>query len=190
MIAVTVIVVILALIAGYCVALYNGLIRERNQVKLAWSNIDVLLAQRHDELPKLVDVCKRYMQHEQQTLGQVVQARSAVDAARTANNVSGVSAAEDSLRAGLAKLFAVAENYPNLKANEMFAALQSRISALETAIADRREVYNDAVNSLNVRIETFPDVLIAGLFGFVPAHPLKFSAEQTADVDLAAAFAK
>ena len=190
MIAVTVIVVILALIAGYCVALYNGLIRVRNEVKLAWSNIDVLLAQRHDELPKLVDVCKRYMQHEQQTLEQVVKARSAVDAARTANSVSGVSTAEGSLRAGLAQLFAVAENYPNLKADEMFATLQSRISALETAIADRREVYNDAVNALNVRIETFPDALVAGLFGFVPAHPLKFPAEQTADVDLAAAFAK
>ena len=82
MIAVTVTIAILALIAGYFVALYNGLIRERNQVKLAWSNIDVLLAQRHDELPKLVDVCKHYMQHEQQTLEQAVQARSAVDTAR------------------------------------------------------------------------------------------------------------
>ncbi len=190
MIAVTVTGVVLILIVGYFVALYNGLVRVRNQVTLAWSNIDVLLVQRHDELPKLVDVCKRYMQHEQQTLEQVVTARSAIDAARTANSVAGVSAAEDSLRASLAKLYAVAENYPNLKANELFATLQSRISALETAIADRREIYNDAVNSLNVRIETFPDGLVAGLFGFVPAHPLKFAAAQTADVDLAAAFAK
>lgn len=190
MIAVTATLAILILIVGYFIALYNGLVRVRNQVKLAWSNIDVLLVQRHDELPKLVDVCKHYMQHEQQTLDQVITARSAVDAARTANNVSGVSTAEDSLRSGLAKLYAVAENYPNLKANESFAALQSRISALETAIADRREIYNDAVNSLNVRVETFPDVVVAGLFGFVPAHPLKFTADQTADVNLAAAFAR
>ena len=190
MIAVTVTFAILILIVGYFVTLYNGLVRVRNQVKLAWSNIDVLLVQRHDELPKLVDVCKRYMQHEQQTLEQVIQARSAVDTARTANNVSGVSAAEDSLRSGLAHLYAVAENYPNLKANELFTTLQSRISALETAIADRREIYNDAVNALNVRVETFPDVLVASLFGVAPAHPLKFTTGQTADVDLATAFAK
>ena len=190
MIGITVFWVILALLAGYLVTLYNGLVRVRNAVKLTWSNIDVLLAQRHDELPKLVDVCKRYMQHEQQTLEQVVKARSAIDAARSTNNVSGVSAGEAALRAGLANLYAVAENYPNLKANEMFATLQARISALETAIADRREIYNDAVNALNVRIETFPDALIAGLLRFDRASLLKFSAAQTADVELSAAFAK
>ncbi len=190
MIGVTVFFVTAALLIGYAITLYNGLVRVRNEVKLTWSNIDVLLAQRHDELPKLVDVCKRYMQHEQQTLEQVVRARAGVDAARNANNVAAVSTAEGALRTGLANLYAVAERYPDLKANELFRTLQGRISALETAIADRREMYNDAVNALNVRIETFPDTIIAGLCHFQAASMLKFSAEQTADVDLSLAFGK
>jgi LemA protein len=190
MIATTVFVVILALLFGYAVTLYNGLVRARNEVKLTWSNIDVLLVQRHDELPKLVDVCKRYMQHEQQTLEQVIRARAGVDSAREANNVAAVSSAEGALRTGLANLFAVAERYPDLKANELFRTLQGRISALETAIADRREMYNDAVTALNVRIETFPDAVIAGLCHFQQASTLKFSAAQTADVDLGLAFGK
>lgn len=190
MIATTVFVVILALLFGYAVTLYNGLVRARNEVKLTWSNIDVLLVQRHDELPKLVDVCKRYMQHEQQTLEQVIRARAGVDSAREASNVAAVSTAEGALRTGLANLFAVAERYPDLKANEMFRTLQGRISALETAIADRREVYNDAVTALNVRIETFPDAVIADLCHVQQASTLKFSAAQTADVDLGLAFGK
>lgn len=189
MIGVTVFVVLLVLLFGYATTLYNGLVRARNEVKLTWSNIDVLLTQRHDELPKLVDVCKRYMQHEQQTLEQVIKARSDIDIARHANNVPGVSSAEESLRTGLTKLYAVAENYPNLKANEIFITLQSRISALETAIADRREVYNDAVNTLNVRTETFPDAIIAAMFHFEHANMLKFSAAQTSDVDIGKVFA-
>ncbi len=190
MIGVTVFLATAALLAGYGITLYNGLVRARNEVKLTWSNIDVLLAQRHDELPKLVDVCKRYMQHEQQTLDQVTQARAGVDAARSANNVAAVSHAEGALRTGLANLYAVAERYPDLKANEMFRTLQGRISAIETAIADRREMYNDAVNTLNVRIETFPDTLIAGMCHFQAASMLKFDSAQTADVDLGLAFAR
>lgn len=188
-IGVTVFIVLAGLLFGYAVMLYNGLVRARNEVKLSWSNIDVLLIQRHDELPKLVDVCKRYMQHEQNTLEQVIKARADIDLARHANNVSGVSVAEGALRTGLSRLYAVAENYPNLKANEMFIALQSRISALETAIADRREIYNDAVNTLNVRTETFPDAIIASMFHFEQASMLKFSAAQTSDVDIGKAFA-
>lgn len=188
MIGVTIFLVASALLIGYAITLYNGLVRVRNEVKLTWSNIDVLLVQRHDELPKLVDVCKRYMQHEQQTLEQVTRARAGVDTARQANNVAGVSAAEGALRTGLANLYAVAERYPDLKANDMFRTLQGRISALETSIADRREMYNDAVNTLNVRIETFPDALIAGMCHFQTASMLKFSAQQTADVDLGLAF--
>jgi LemA protein len=174
--------------AGYAATLYNGLVRVRNGVKLAWSNIDVLLVQRHDELPKLIEVCKGYMQHERQTLEAVARARSNVEGARSAGNIPSVSLAESALRSGLASLYAVAERYPDLKANELFRNLQTRITALETAIADRREVYNDAVNALNVRLETVPDVLIARLCGFTPAAMLKFTAAQTSDIDLKPAF--
>jgi LemA protein len=175
-------------LAGYLIGVYNGLVRVRAAVKLAWSNIDVLLAQRHDELPKLVEVCRQYMQYEGATLERVMHARSGVDAARSSGNVAALGAAEQELRSGLSGLYAVAENYPQLKANEPFKHLQDRISALETAIADRREVYNDAVNTNNVRIAAFPDVLIAGLGNFPEAQLLHLQPGQTADVDLRAAF--
>jgi LemA protein len=176
------------IVVGYAIIIYNGLVRVRNEIKLTWSNIDVLLVQRHDELPKLVEVCKGYMQHERDTLERVVRARTDVEGARSSGNVASVSVAEGALRSGLSNLFAVAERYPDLKANDLFKNLQTRISALETAIADRRESYNDAVNAQNTRIETFPDVLIARQFGFVAAPLLKFSASQTSDVDLKLAF--
>jgi LemA protein len=178
---------LLALI-GYLAGVYNGLVRVRAAVKLAWSNIDVLLAQRHDELPKLIEVCRQYMQYEGTTLERVMRARAGVDAARSSGNVAGVAAAEQELRSGLSGLYAVAENYPQLKASEPFKHLQERISALETAIADRREIYNDAVNTNNVRIAAFPDVLIAGLGNFPEAQLLHLQSSQTADVDLKAAF--
>ncbi|HEX8755095.1 MAG TPA: LemA family protein, partial [Steroidobacteraceae bacterium] len=150
-------VLLVVLLIGYSITIYNGLVRARNEVKLAWSNIDVLLVQRHDELPKLIEVCKRYMQHERETLERVTQARSQVDTARQSGNVTSVNAAEGALRSGLVNLYAVAERYPDLKADSLFRNLAARISALETAIADRREIYNDAVNAQNVRIQTFPD---------------------------------
>ena len=179
---------VLIVLIGYAVTIYNGLVRVRNGVKLAWSNIDVLLVQRHDELPKLIAVCKGSMQHERETLESVARARTGVEVARTAGNVASVSVAEGALRSGLSSLYAVAERYPDLKANDLFRNLQSRISALETAIADRREIYNDAVNALNVRLETFPDSLVARPFAFRPAAMLQFSAAQTGDIDLKPAF--
>lgn len=179
----------LTLILGvYGIVLYNNLVRVRNEVKLAWSNIDVLLVQRHEELPKLIEVCKGYMRHEQETLERVIRARAQVDTARGAGNIASVSVAEGALRSGLSGLYAVAEHYPELKANTLFQNLQGRISALETAIADRREVYNDAANAQNVRIETFPDAIVASWFGFTNARLLKFTAEQTSDVDVRLAF--
>jgi LemA protein len=183
-------VLLVVLLIGYTVTIYNGLVRTRNEVKLAWSNIDVLLAQRHDELPKLIEVCKRYMQHERETLERVTQARSQVDAARQSGDIGSVSAAEGAMRSGLASLYAVAERYPELKADTIFRNLAARISALETAIADRREIYNDAANAQNIRIETFPDAIIAGMFDFSSARLLKFDAAQTADVDVGLAFSK
>jgi LemA protein len=188
MIALIVCGFIAVLFIGYAVVIYNGLVRVRNEVRLSWANIDVLLVQRHDELPKLIEVCKGYMQHERATLETVVRARANVEGARSTGNVASVSVAEGTLRNGLTHLYAVAERYPDLKANDLFKNLQTRISALETAIADRREVYNDAVTAQNVRLETFPDMFIARHFNFAAAPLLKFSASETSDVDLRPAF--
>src|SRR5579871_6956887 len=103
---------IVVAVLGYLIGVYNGLVRVRAAVKLAWSNIDVLLAQRHDELPKLVEVCRQYMQYERDTLERVMKARAGVDEARSSGNVNSVGAAERELRSGLNGLYAVAERYP------------------------------------------------------------------------------
>jgi len=190
MIAGLVFVFLLVVAFGYLVGVYNGLVRVRAAVKLAWANIDVLLVQRHDELPKLVEVCRQYMQYEGDTLERVMRARAGVDGARSAGNLSSLGAAERELRSGLSGLYAVAEGYPELEASEPFLHLQQRISGLETAIADRREVYNDAVNTLNVRIDAFPDLLVARFGDFPAAKLLHFTSAERADVDLKAAFSR
>jgi len=172
----------------YAVTMFNNFVRLKNNVAQAWSNIDVLLKQRHDELPKLVDACRQYMQHERGVLEKVTQARAAVHSAREAGDVGSLGAAETELRAGLARLFAVAENYPELRANENFQHLQDRISQLEAQIADRREFYNDIVNANNTRIEQFPDNVIATLFRFEEKPLLRFKEEEIRDVNVKALF--
>jgi LemA protein len=172
----------------YLVRIYNGLVVLRENVRKAWANIDVLLTQRHDELPKLVETCKRYMSYERETLERVMHARASVFQAQGKQDVAAVGAAEQQLREGLGRLFAVAENYPDLKADESFRHLQSRITGLEESIADRRELYNEAVNLNNIRIGTFPDLVVAGLFDFKPASLLEFTEEQKRDVNLGALF--
>lgn len=177
-----------AAIIMYGVTIYNNLVSLKHQVSKAWSNIDVLLKQRHDELPKLVETCKQYMKHEQETLEKVMQARSAVASAREKGDVSSLGPAETQLRFGLGNLFALAEAYPDLKANDNFKHLQQRISGLEEAIADRREFYNESVNANNVRIEQFPDVIVARFLNFKERDLLEFSEEETRDVDVKALF--
>jgi len=181
----------LALVTGllYAVVLYNRLVSLKHNVSKAWANIDVLLVQRHDELPKLVDVCREYMGYEQKTLEKVMQARAAVADARERRDLPALGRAEGALRLGLGGVYAVAENYPDLKADASFAHLQDRITALENAIADRREYYNESVNLNNVRIEQFPDVLIARRFGFGPFQLLEFDERRKADVRVRALFA-
>lgn len=174
----------LAALAVYATTLYNNLVFLKHNVDKAWSNIDVLLKQRHDELPKLVEICKQYMQYEQETLDKVILARSAVSSAREQGDIVALGAAETQLRLGLGNLFALAEAYPDLKANDNFQHLQTRISGLENAIADRREFYNESVNLNNIRIEQFPDVLIARNLNFGPKQLLEFSEEQTKDIDM------
>jgi len=175
---------LLVVASVYVVRIYNGLVGLRENVRKAWSNIDVLLTQRHDELPKLVETCKRYMQYEQETLERVMQARSAVFKAQGKGDVTALGAAEQQLREGLGRLFAVAENYPDLKADQGFRHLQTRISQLEESIADRRELYNEAVNLNNIRVQTFPDLIVARLFEFRQSPLLEFTEEQKRDVDL------
>jgi LemA protein len=190
MITLAILAFLLIALFAYAIGLYNGLVRVGASVKLAWSNIDVLLVQRHDELPKLVEVCRQYMQYERDTLERVVKARTSVDEARSSGNVNSLGTAEQELRTGLNGLYAVAERYPDLKANDAFRQLQARISALETAIADRREVYNDSANANNVRLKTFPDMLVASFGDFHPAKLLEFLNDEKSDVDVKAMFAR
>jgi LemA protein len=182
--------VILSVVFIYAVFTYNRLVGLKHGVGKAWANINVLLKQRHDELPKLVDACRQYMQFEQDTLEKVMQARNRVSQARERHDITALGEAESALRMGLEHLFAVAEAYPELKTNETFLHLQARITGLEDAIADRREFYNDSANLNNVAIEQFPDVIIAQLTGFGPFRLLKFSSKETSDVDVTTLFKK
>ncbi len=187
-VSVIVTLAVLAALVVYFITIYNNLVSLRENVKKSWSNIDVLLKQRHEELPKLVDTCKQYMEYERDTLERVMKARAAVSSAQASGNMEALGKTETELRAGLGRLFAVAEEYPELKANESFQHLQARISALEESIADRREFYNESVNLNNIRIAQFPDLIVAGIFNFGEADLLEFSEEETKDVDVKALF--
>jgi LemA protein len=180
--------VLVFIVLIYGIISYNRLVVLRNNVKKAWGNIDVLLKQRHDELPKLVTVCKEYMQYEQATLERVISARGRVAQARAAGDMGALGVAEGALRAGLGQLFALVENYPELKANENFQHLQARITGLENAIADRREFYNESVNINNIAIEVFPDLMMARLFDFKTFDLLQFERGEIQDVDVRALF--
>jgi LemA protein len=165
----------------YLVMLYNGLVRLRNDNDKAWANIDVLLKQRHDELPKLIETCKGYMQYEQATLQKVVEARNAFS---KAGSVTEKAQADNMITGALKSLFALSESYPDLKANNNFMQLQSRISELEEKIADRREFYNDDVNTYNIRIQELPDVFIAGIMGLKRRDLFKVAEADRADVEV------
>jgi LemA protein len=187
-VTISVLLFLVAVIVIWAIIMYNGLVVLKHNVSQAWSNIDVLLKQRHDELPKLVETAKQYMQYEQETLEKVMRARSAVRGAQDRGDLDALGTAEGQLRAGLMDFYAVAEAYPDLKANTSFQHLQQRISGLENMIADRREFYNASVNINNVRIEQFPDVLIAQLFRFRPFKLLTFREDEIKDVDLKSLF--
>lgn len=177
-----------AVLFFYGVMLYNGLVRLKHEVSKSWANIDVLLKQRHEELPKLVDVCRHYSQFEHDTLSRVMEARAMLSEAARAANVGRIGELEGQLRSLTGQIFAVAEAYPELKADAQYSHLALRITQLEDSIADRRELYNEAVNLNNVRIEQFPDVVIASLFSFRPAKPLRFAEAEKRDVDVNALF--
>jgi len=179
-----VVLTILAVGVVWAVIIYNSLVSVKHNVSKAWSNIDVLLKQRHEELPKLVETCKQYRQFEQETLQRVTEARARVQDARIRQDIPALGQAETMLRAGLGNILATVEAYPELKTAETFQHLLARITGLENAIADRREFYNDSVNVNNVRIEQFPDVIIARLLGFGEFQLLQFASSEKRDVDV------
>jgi LemA protein len=161
-------------LAVYVAMIFNGLIGLKNDVARAWANIDILLKQRHDELPRLVEVCKGYMNYECDALEKITQARGLY---RQTGSVIDKAEADKNTTAALNGLFAVAEKYPDLKANQNFLELQKRITDLENGIADRREYYNDSVNTLNIRMQQFPDTFIASFMSLRPVS--MFKVEET-----------
>jgi len=165
----------------FTIIIYNGLVALKNNIKQNWSNIDVLLKQRYDELPKLIKVCEGYMQHEQKTLEAVVKARSLVNSAQgDEKKLEAQNALSDTLKS----LFMVVESYPDLKADAGFRQLGNRISELEDQIADRRELLNASVTIYNTRLEQFPDVLIARAFNFESRTLWKIDPAHRRDVEV------
>lgn len=165
----------------YFVLIYNGLIRLSNNIEKAWANIDVILKQRHDEIPNLVRVCEGYMKYEKDALLRITQARTAC---LNTNSVGESSLAESGLTQALKTLFAVAEKYPELKANNNFMHLQNRVSYLEGQIADRREFYNDSVNNYNIRINQIPDTFVARSCCMKEKEMFKINPEERSNVNV------
>jgi LemA protein len=168
-------------ITFFLISTYNILVRMGNDTGKAWANIDVILKQRHDELPKLIEVCNSYMTYERETLEALTKARTAY---RDSVSVEDKAKAENVITGALGKLFAVAENYPELKANREFQHVQTRISALENTIADRREFYTDSVNLYNIRIAQVPDMWVAQQMGFEARALLAVPQNEREDVPL------
>jgi LemA protein len=179
-------VAIVVLLLLWVVGLYNALVTLRNRFKNAFAQIDVQLKRRYDLIPNLVETAKGYLRHERETLEAVVAARNrAVTAEQAAAARPGdpeamrqLTAAEAGLTAGLGKLFALAEAYPDLKANQTMAQLMEELASTENRIAFARQAYNDAVMQYNTRRETFPSVLLAGPFGFAAAQLWEIEAPQ------------
>lgn len=159
-----VLIVIAVIVVGYVVMIYNGLVTLRQRTEEAWSDIDVQLKRRYDLIPNLIETVKGYASHEKEVFENVTKARSA---AMGAQGVEGQAAAENMLSGTLKSLFAVAESYPDLKANENFIELQRELTDTENKIQASRRFYNSTIMALNTKIEVFPSNLIAGNFGFV-----------------------
>jgi LemA protein len=148
------------------VGIYNALVVLRNRVKNSWSQIDVQLKRRHDLIPNLVETAKGYMKHENETFVKVTEARSKAMNAGSGGSVKDIGAAEADLSGSLAKLLLTVENYPELKANQNFLALQEELTSTENKIAFSRQAYNDDVMMFNNKIEMFPSSIVAGMFNF------------------------
>jgi LemA protein len=173
-------------LAGVWFSIYNSLVALKNAMARSWANIDVLLKQRHDELPKLVKTCEGYMQHERAIFDKLSEARGAL---LRAQSVGQRAEAENLLTKALGGIFAVAEAYPDLKANQGFLQLQTRISEVESQIADRREFYNDTAATFNTRLGQIPDKWVASWLDFTPADLFRAAPEDREDVEIKFAMA-
>jgi len=173
-------IVVIGLVS-YLFSIYNGLILVKNNVKKAWANIDVLLMQRSDEIPKLIETVKAFVKHEKNMIDKVLDARKLY---LGSNTVGEKAVADDQLSGALKSLFALSENYPELKSNENFIQFQNRISSIEDDIADRREFYNDSVNNFNIRIESAPDVIVANYMGLKEQEMFEVPESKKEDVEI------
>lgn len=169
------------LFVGFIVSIYNRLVAGRNQVENGWRQIDVQLRRRHDLIPNLVEVVKDYMSYEKGTLEAVINARNGAVAAQEGGDRAGQIAAEGALGGALGKMFALFENYPDLKANQNVGQLQEELTSTENRIAFARQHYNDSVMGQNTRVESFPANMVAGSFGF-DRHPYFETPEETREV--------
>ena len=174
---ITLIVVGVLVLAG--IAVYNGLVNKKVETENAWSQIDVQLKRRHDLIPNLVETVKGYATHEKETLEKVVQARNQ---AVSAQGVAGHAQAENQLTGALRSLFAVAEAYPDLKANQNFSALQEELTATENRIGFARQHYNDVVGQYNTALQRFPGNVVGNLFGFRQVEFFQLDAAEAAAV--------
>jgi LemA protein len=174
-------VLVVIIFIGYFISIYNSLVRLKNNIDKSWSNIDVLLKQRVDELTKLLKTVKGYMKHEKEVLTKITEARTKF---LNAKSVHEKAEADSFLTSALKSLFAVAENYPQLKASENFMQFQNRISTIEESIADRREFYNDSVNTYNIRIAQIPYVFVARSLGYESRDLFQAADLDKHDVDI------
>lgn len=156
-------VIVLVVLVMWIISMYNGLVRLRNQVRNAWSQIDVQLKRRHDLIPNLVETAKGYLKHERETLEAITNARAA---AMGAKSVGETAKAEGELQGALSKFYLVVENYPDLKANQNFLALQEELTSTENKVGFSRQFYNDQVMQYNNRVESVPHNIVAGMFRF------------------------
>ncbi len=184
----TVLVVVLLALAAWVIFTFNGLVRLRNQVANAFRQIDVQLKRRHDLIPNLVESVKGEMKFEKETLERVVQARAAAVSAGQGGNMNEILAKEGQLTQALGRLFALSENYPNLKANETVKSLMEEVTHTENQIGFSRQFYNDVVTKFNTAQQVFPTNLFAGVMGFIPSQlwelPQDSAERETPKVDL------
>lgn len=166
MIFVWIVIAIVVVLALWVVGVYNGLIRLRNRTKEAWSDIDVQLKRRHDLIPNLIETVKGYASHEAQVFQNVTEARAKAISAQESGNIAEAGKSENMLSGALKSLFAVAESYPELKANQNFLELQRELADTEDKIQAARRFYNGNVRDFNTKLEVFPNSVLAGMFSF------------------------
>ena len=172
---------IAVIVLPYVIFVYNSFVSLKNNIKKAWANVAVLLKQRYDELPNLVEAVKGYMKHEKKVLEELTSMRAAMTAVSSKNEKARLS---DEVSGSIKSIFAVAENYPKLQASQNFLKLQQRITSLENEIADRREFYNDSVNIYNIKTESFPDLIVARMFKYTKEEPFSANAGEKQNVKI------